>query len=420
MGDDAVRAPDERRRRAHVDDREGPAAALDDHRGGHPRPGRPTATASPTRSTGPRRLVPRLRQRVVSNPLSIAPPRWEVDPNFDLDFHLRWLRAPGDGTLRDVLDMAEPIAMQGFDRARPLWEFTVVEGLDDGQAALILKLHHAITDGVGGIKIAMHLFDLERDGGRPRRACRTAPEVARPRPSAERFVDALDHERRRQLGIARRSAGTVTRRVTGAAATPPAPPGGSAETAALGRPHARPGHRAAQPDDDGPVAERPLRHPHRPARRAEGGGQAGRAASSTTRSSPPSPAGCAATTTTTAQPVDALRMTMPINVRNDETADLAGNQFVPARFAVPLDDRRPGRAHAGHPRRSWPSSGASRRSRSPSRWPGCSTGCRRRSRPASSARCCGASTSSPATCPACRSRSSSPAPRSRRSSRSAR
>src|SRR4051812_440763 len=78
------------------------------------------------------RLVPRLRQRVVSNAFSIAPPRWEFDPNFDLSYHLRFARAAGDGTLRDLLDMAQPVAMQGFDRARPLWEFIIVEGLAEG------------------------------------------------------------------------------------------------------------------------------------------------------------------------------------------------------------------------------------------------------------------------------------------------
>src|SRR3954468_7257692 len=111
------------------------------------------------------RLVPRLRQRVVSNPLSIAPPRWESDPNFDLNFHLRWVRASGDGTLKDLFSIAEPIAMQGFDRARPLWEYTVVEGLEDGKAGLIMKIHHAITDGVGGVALMLATFDLERDPG---------------------------------------------------------------------------------------------------------------------------------------------------------------------------------------------------------------------------------------------------------------
>ena len=56
--------------------------------------------------------------------------------------------------------------MQSFDRARPLWEFIVVEGLADGRAALIQKVHHSITDGVGGIKLALMLLDLERDPAR--------------------------------------------------------------------------------------------------------------------------------------------------------------------------------------------------------------------------------------------------------------
>src|SRR5262245_35214798 len=107
------------------------------------------------------RVVPRLRQRVLGHPLSIAPPRWEVDPNFDLHYHLRGMKAIGDGTLREVFDIAEPIAMQGFDRARPLWEFNIIEGLADGKAALVGKVHHAITDGVGGVKLQMEMLDLE-------------------------------------------------------------------------------------------------------------------------------------------------------------------------------------------------------------------------------------------------------------------
>ena len=60
------------------------------------------------------RAIPRLRQRVRSNPLSVAPPRWEVDPNFDLGYHLRFARVAGRGTAEDVLAMAAPIAMQGL------------------------------------------------------------------------------------------------------------------------------------------------------------------------------------------------------------------------------------------------------------------------------------------------------------------
>jgi WS/DGAT/MGAT family acyltransferase len=63
-----------------------------------------------------------------------------------------------------VLELARQAEMADFDRARPLWELTLVEGLSDGRAALLCKLHHALTDGVGGVEIAMALFDLAREG----------------------------------------------------------------------------------------------------------------------------------------------------------------------------------------------------------------------------------------------------------------
>lgn len=130
------------------------------------------------------RVIPRLRQRVRGHPYSIAPPRWETDPNFDLNYHLRWMRAAGAGSLREVFDIAEPIAMQGFDRARPLWEFVIVEGLDDDRAAVITKIHHSITDGVGGVKLQMELLDLERD-----------PELEPPLPDAPEIVVLSEAER---------------------------------------------------------------------------------------------------------------------------------------------------------------------------------------------------------------------------------
>ena len=103
--------------------------------------------------------VPMLRQRVVASPPP-APPRWEFDPDFDLDFHLRRVIAPPPATFDTVLEMARVAAMEDFDRARPLWEATLIDGLVDGGAAVVLKFHHALTDGVGGIQIGMILFDL--------------------------------------------------------------------------------------------------------------------------------------------------------------------------------------------------------------------------------------------------------------------
>ena len=59
-----------------------------------------------------------------------------------------------------MLEIARKIGMAAFDPARPLWEFTLVEGLADGGAALVLKVHHSLTDGIGGIQVAQHVIDL--------------------------------------------------------------------------------------------------------------------------------------------------------------------------------------------------------------------------------------------------------------------
>jgi WS/DGAT/MGAT family acyltransferase len=279
------------------------------------------------------RLVPRLRQRVVSNMLSIAPPRWEVDPQFDLGFHLRWLRAPGDGRMRDVLDVAAPIAMQSFDRARPLWEFHVVDGLADGRAAVILKIHHAITDGVGGVKIAMHLYDLERDGA-DRGPMPDGPAVNVLGQRA-RIFDALQHERRRQLGILRRAGGTAA---TAAASTAADAPGSFRRFGEVASSIARMLQPATQPLSPLMTARSlsirfdtlvaPLEELKVAARKADGKlNDAFVAAVAGGLRRYHDHHGVA---------VDALRMTMPINVRTEQTADLAGNQFAPARFPVPV------------------------------------------------------------------------------------
>jgi WS/DGAT/MGAT family acyltransferase len=125
-----------------------------------------------------RRTLPMFRQRVVPSPPGI-PPRWEDYRDFDLDYHLRRATVPAPGTLDQVLEIARLAEMQDFDRARALWETTFVEGLENGGAAVICKFHHALTDGVGGVQIAMHLFDLSEEMY-PREPMPPAPEVADP------------------------------------------------------------------------------------------------------------------------------------------------------------------------------------------------------------------------------------------------
>jgi len=280
------------------------------------------------------RLIPRMRQRVVGNAYSIAPPRWEVDPNFDLRYHVRFLRAGGAGTLQDVLDIAEPMGVQGFDRARPLWELAVVEGLEDDRAAMVYKVHHAITDGVGGMQMVMVLLDLERDPAPTDEELPPAP-AAEPLGPLARTVDALGHVRRRNLGIARRTGGNVTGAATKALSDPLSVAQGVG--AAVGS--------AARLLAPAPAPLSPIMTERSLSRRFQtltfplsDLKAAAKVAGGTLNDA--FVAGVASGLRRYHErhdaPVEALRMTMPINVRTEDTAELAGNQFVPARFVVPV------------------------------------------------------------------------------------
>ena len=109
------------------------------------------------------RVVIRMRQKVVVPPLPTTPPCWVVDPDFDLDYHLRRVALPGPGTLRQLLDLAEVTLQSPLDTSRALWEAVYVEGLEGGRSALLTKLSHAITDGLGGIALFEQVYDTERD-----------------------------------------------------------------------------------------------------------------------------------------------------------------------------------------------------------------------------------------------------------------
>ena len=110
--------------------------------------------------------IPRLRQRVVDAQPGIAAPRWADDEAVDVAYHASWVRLPGhEAGRREVLDYAQRAAARAFDKDRPLWELFIVDGLHDDRAALILKVHHAIADGLGMVQLLTEMVDLERNPG---------------------------------------------------------------------------------------------------------------------------------------------------------------------------------------------------------------------------------------------------------------
>ena len=110
---------------------------------------------------------------------------WVDVAEVDIDHHVRHVTLPAPGTLRQLLDLATELLVQPFDRDRPLWEFLVVDGLDDGQGAVIQKMHHTITDGENGIKLSLQFLDLERHGAEPPPLTEEELAAATPEPAAD-------------------------------------------------------------------------------------------------------------------------------------------------------------------------------------------------------------------------------------------
>ncbi|MFM9033694.1 MAG: wax ester/triacylglycerol synthase domain-containing protein [Mycobacterium sp.] len=106
------------------------------------------------------RIAPVLRSVVVEGPTGLETPRVVVDANFDLSFHMRRFRMPEGSTWQDVLEEARRQSMADFDKDRPLWRATLLEGLPGGKSVLVQKLHHAIADGQGAVQLGLALLDF--------------------------------------------------------------------------------------------------------------------------------------------------------------------------------------------------------------------------------------------------------------------
>ena len=110
-------------------------------------------------------LVRTTRERLVMVPFGLGSPYWVEDPNFDLDFHLHHMALPAPGGWKELCKLAAHIFAIPLDRERPLWEFTIVEGLNtiegipEGSIALISKIHHAAIDGASGTEMASAILD---------------------------------------------------------------------------------------------------------------------------------------------------------------------------------------------------------------------------------------------------------------------
>ncbi len=105
-----------------------------------------------------------FRRRLVEVPMGLDLPYWIEDPDFDIDFHVRHHAVAPPGTPQQLADAISRIVARPLDRARPLWELYVIEGVDEGrQIAQLTKVHHAAIDGASGALMLAAILDLDAD-----------------------------------------------------------------------------------------------------------------------------------------------------------------------------------------------------------------------------------------------------------------
>jgi diacylglycerol O-acyltransferase len=155
--------------------------------------------------------VPRMRQRVMEVPYNQARPVWVDDDRFDIDHHVRLTALPRPGDDDQLATLMGRLQSLPLDRSRPLWEMWFVDGLADGHVGLVIKVHHALGDGMANVDLAMALIDLESDPppDEPVPAWRPSPapspnellldavreQVGRPTRLAQAAVDTLRNPR---------------------------------------------------------------------------------------------------------------------------------------------------------------------------------------------------------------------------------
>ncbi|MFA5962893.1 MAG: wax ester/triacylglycerol synthase family O-acyltransferase [Sphingomonas sp.] len=108
-----------------------------------------------------------FRQRLVRVPFDLDHPYWIEDPEFDIEFHVRHIALPKPGDWRQLCIQVARLHARPMDLSKPLWEFTIVEGLDNiaglppGCFALVSKVHHAAIDGMSGVEMSAAVHDLD-------------------------------------------------------------------------------------------------------------------------------------------------------------------------------------------------------------------------------------------------------------------
>lgn len=104
-------------------------------------------------------LVPFMRARLAAMPGDLDRPFWVEDERLDLDYHIRHATVPRPGAMADLEALVARLHATALDRSRPLWQFTLIDGLASGQVAIYAKIHHAAMDGASSQAMIAAMYD---------------------------------------------------------------------------------------------------------------------------------------------------------------------------------------------------------------------------------------------------------------------
>lgn len=107
--------------------------------------------------------MPNFRRKLDNSLLNIDHPVWIEDTDFDIERHVHRIAVPAPGGPIELAELVSHLAGQTLDRGKPLWELWVIEGLSDGRVAIVLRMHHASTDGVTSAEMLAQLCTITPD-----------------------------------------------------------------------------------------------------------------------------------------------------------------------------------------------------------------------------------------------------------------
>lgn len=153
---------------------------------------------------------PRFSQRVEDSFLPLQGPSWADDQNFDLHRHLHHIGLPAPGDIAALREVVGDLIATPLDRAKPLWDTYLIDGLDSG-CAILTRMHHCIADGIALARVMLTLTDASAKAQDASAGFNDNASRGNPITDVLTLASGLAHEGIETLMHPRRAAGAIHR-----------------------------------------------------------------------------------------------------------------------------------------------------------------------------------------------------------------